>query len=192
MATMTQRHFLLLGEPLALDLVNTRIRRHGLDTDLLDRTTALAHWLHAERDRVAWRGSPAAADLDAVRALRDTIDALLRARLTRQPATPAALRRFNRALSTPPKAIRLQWTAQGPRQSPAATHAQRQALLYAVAVDAMDVLAGPSAALLRKCAHPDCRLLFIARDKRRRWCSSTTCGNRARVARHAAGARAQR
>jgi predicted RNA-binding Zn ribbon-like protein len=27
-------------------------------------------------------------------------------------------------------------------------------------------------------------MIFVATDARRKWCSSTTCGNRARVARH--------
>lgn len=190
---MTTRHrFLLLGEPLALDLVNTRVLQRGVDVDLLDRPAALAAWLRAERDRIAWHGPVGAADLAAARTLRDAIDALLRARLVRQPIAKPILRRFNRALAAPPATTRLAWTARGPQKSQPAASAQREALLHALALDALDVLTGPQAKLLRECAHPDCRLLFVARNRRRRWCSSSTCGNRARVARHAATARAAR
>lgn len=45
------RRFLLLGEPLALDLVNTRIRRDGVNVDLLDKPAALTAWLQAGHGR---------------------------------------------------------------------------------------------------------------------------------------------
>ncbi|HEY9111702.1 MAG TPA: CGNR zinc finger domain-containing protein, partial [Rhodanobacteraceae bacterium] len=72
----------------------------------------------------------------------------------------------------------------GPRKSLPAASAQRDTLIRALALDALEILTGPQAGLLRKCAHPACRLLFVARNRRRRWCSGAICGNRARVARH--------
>ena len=66
-------HFPLLGEPLSLDLVNTRIRSGGTDVDLLDAPAALATWLAAESGRLSWSGAVSAADLRAVRTLRDAI-----------------------------------------------------------------------------------------------------------------------
>ncbi|PAX87588.1 CGNR zinc finger domain-containing protein, partial [Streptomyces albidoflavus] len=62
-----------------------------------------------------------------------------------------------------------------------------QALLGAVARDAVDLLTDPGArALLRRCAGQDCPLVYLdtSRGRRRRWCSGETCGNRERVARH--------
>lgn len=38
--------------------------------------------------------------------------------------------------------------------------------------------------LLRRCANPTCSMLFLAENKRRKWCTSNICGKRARVARH--------
>lgn len=55
--------------------------------------------------------------------------------------------------------------------------------LGAVAVAAIDLLAGPSAARLRACHAPGCVLYFVHDHPRREWCS-VTCGNRARAARH--------
>lgn len=47
-------HFPLLGEPLSLDVVNTRVRHRGADVDLLDAPSALAAWLSAESARLPW------------------------------------------------------------------------------------------------------------------------------------------
>lgn len=184
-----QPAFPLLGEPLALDLVNTHILRRGSHVDLLGSRAALTAWLRAQRGRVAWRGRADAADLAAVTALRDAADALLRARLAHAPAPQAALRRFNRVLATPPARARLEWTSGGPRKALPSAGTQRDTLLRTLALDALEVLTGTDAPLLRQCAHPNCRLLFVARNRRRRWCSGATCGNRARVARHDAGVR---
>src|SRR5574337_172687 len=68
-------HFPLLGEPLALDLVNTRVRRDHADLDLLDSPSALAAWLHLEPPRLAWSGSAGEADLRAVPELRHALAA---------------------------------------------------------------------------------------------------------------------
>jgi predicted RNA-binding Zn ribbon-like protein len=176
--------FLLLGEPPSIDLVNTRIRRNGVDVDLLETRTALADWLRAESDRLTWPGTVNATDLAAVRALRDAIADLLRAMRegTRPPA--AALENVNEALSAPAAQNRLVWPASGPHLSPPAAGLRRGTLLRTLAADAVEILTGPQAKRLRKCAHPDCVLQFIAQNQRRHWCSDSICGNRARVARH--------
>lgn len=181
--TPSAPEFLLLGEPLALDLVNTRAHRDGAEVDLLTRTGDLSAWLRAERGRIAWSGAATAADLARVRALRDAIDPLVRARNPHTPPPARAVRALNRALAMAPPRARLVWTRAGPRQSSLARGAQCAALLRRIALDALELVTGPDAGRLRQCAHPDCILTFVAHDARRRWCSDV-CGNRARVARH--------
>lgn len=176
--------FLLLGEPLALDLVNTRVCRDGGITDLLDTPAALAAWLRAERGRLAWKGKVVAADLHAVRTLRAALDPLLLALRQQRMPPAAALTEFNRALARRNPAQQLRWTAGGPHASAPPAQAQRATLLHTLAADALRLLTGPQAAKVRECAHPDCRLQFVAHHPRRRWCSGALCGNRARVARH--------
>ncbi|HEU0276401.1 MAG TPA: ABATE domain-containing protein [Rhodanobacteraceae bacterium] len=180
-ATIT---FPLLGEPLALDLVNTRILERGEPADLLDRPAALNAWLRTQRHRLDWRGAVTHSDLAAVRALRDTIEALVRARLEQASTPPSALQDFNRALAIPATGARLEWTRSGPQKTAPPAGASRDRLLRTLALDALELLTGTAAGALRECAHPDCRLLFVARNARRRWCSGATCGNRARVSRH--------
>jgi predicted RNA-binding Zn ribbon-like protein len=176
--------FPLLGEPVSLDLVNTRIRTGAAATDLLDQPRALSAWLAAESGRVQWSGSVDATDLLAVRALRDAIAELLTARRNHTRPSPDALRALNTVLLASATATGLTWTDHGPLATTCPARLQRDALLYAIAMDAVAVLTSPDAELLRTCAHPDCTLQFLARNPRRRWCSATTCGNRARVARH--------
>lgn len=177
-------HFPLIGEPLALDLVNTCVRRDRADVDLLDAPAALAAWLRAESARLAWSGAVDATDLCAVRDLRSALAALFAARRKGTSPPAAALRTLNAALAAPTATTRLAWPATGPRLARPTAASRRDALLHALATDALAVLTGPSAHLLRVCAHPDCVLQFVAHNPRRRWCSASTCGNRARVARH--------
>lgn len=176
--------FPLLGEPLALDLVNTRVNRNGQLVDLLDSPAALAAWLRAEHGRLAWAGRVGDTELRAFLVLRDAIDELLCAFDAHTTPARAAVAAVNRALSRRDAHARLVWTRTGPRATPASSGARHHALLQTLAADAAQLLTGPEAARIRKCAHPDCRLRFLARSARRRWCSGAACGNRARVARH--------
>lgn len=176
--------FLLVGEPLALDLANTRVCRGEEIADLLDTPAALAAWLRAEGARLAWKGRVVAADLHAVRTLRDALDQLLLALRQQHRPPAAALTELNRALARRNPAPQLAWTAGGPHASTPPVHAQRDTLLQTLAADTLRLLTGPQAARIRECAHPDCRLQFVAHNPRRRWCSGALCGNRARVARH--------
>ncbi len=176
--------FPLLGEPLSLDLVNACVRRDGVVVDLLDTPAALNAWLRAEARRLSWVGLASTADWRAVRALREAIAELFRARREHSRPTKAAVAKVSAALSAPSARVRLVWTGQEPRLAPLGARSRRSVLLGELAADAVGVLTGPQAGHLRKCANPDCVLQFIARNPRRRWCSSALCGNRARVARH--------
>lgn len=184
MYAITPDPFLLLGEPLVLDLVNTRIHRDGTDVDLLDRPAALDRWLRAEAARVAWHGRVCAEELAAIRDLRDALDPLLRASLSHQRGSAGAVRKLNRALALPAPEAHLTWHADGPHQTSPGAGTRLTALLRQFAMSALELLTGPDAGRVRQCAHPSCILLFLARNPRRRWCSSATCGNRARVSRH--------
>lgn len=177
-------NFPLLGEPLSVDLVNTRMRSRGADVDLLGTTLALNAWLKIQGHRIAWTGRASASDLRAVLALREVLDALLRAHCEARRPAAAALQMFNRTLRSQSPQAQLTWPPSGPRPATLATASRRKTLLHQLALDALEVLTGPQAGLLRKCANPDCILLFIADNPRRRWCSSAVCGNRARVSRH--------
>ncbi|WAJ42693.1 ABATE domain-containing protein [Mycobacterium sp. Aquia_216] len=56
-------------------------------------------------------------------------------------------------------------------------------LLASLAADLLDLLAGPEVGNLKRCAHPNCSLLYVdsSRAKNRHWCGMATCGNKVKV-----------
>jgi predicted RNA-binding Zn ribbon-like protein len=163
----------LRGEPLSLDLVNTRWVDGGAPRDLFDEPGGAGEWLaeHGYGDRVAD---------GTVAALRET-RAALRAQLERGDAGPlsAVLARGSRSPVLAPD---------GPAERVEVDPVWRPA--WDAAVDHLRLLrARPER--LRHCAHPACVLWFhdTSRNGTRRWCSMETCGNRAKAGRHYARAR---
>ncbi|MGH3344542.1 MAG: CGNR zinc finger domain-containing protein [Carbonactinosporaceae bacterium] len=63
--------------------------------------------------------------------------------------------------------------------------------LLAVAGAAAELLCRPERRLVRACPGDGCGWLFLDRRGRRRWCSMSDCGNRAKVRMHAARRRAR-
>ncbi|MGY0501322.1 CGNR zinc finger domain-containing protein [Nocardia sp. FBN12] len=172
----------LIGEPLAVDLVNTR----PLGADLLASPALLEDWLtiQASRDPDLAVAAPSPADLRAIRAVREhtaaAIDALRHGR--RPPES--ALRGLIAAQNAAPAILRPAWTGTEittvrHRTGPAGARAAA-----ALAEAAAELLADPALRKLRRCAADDCVLLFVATHPRRQWCSPARCGNRARVARY--------
>jgi predicted RNA-binding Zn ribbon-like protein len=178
-------HFLLLGEPVTLDLVNTRVRRQGETIDLLDTPAALGAWLRCEHERLPWASTVTHNDRAAGHDLRDAATALLDALRRHAHAPASALRHLNAVLAYGRAApLQLDWIGTQPRLVAPKARTRRGALLHALATDTVALLTGPDAGRVRQCAHPDCILRFVATNPRRRWCRTATCGNRARVARH--------
>jgi predicted RNA-binding Zn ribbon-like protein len=173
----------LTGEPLALDLVNTVAGPPGGEVDLLGTPGALRAWLAAEQDRLD-SAADGKIDLAAVQAFRAHIAAAVQAASAGQPPPANALRAITAALRNAPAYQELGWngeavtTTSRRRGSPAAT------LLAQLAAAAAELLASPAIRRVRRCEGRDCRMLFLPASPRRRWCSPTACGNRARVARY--------
>ncbi|WP_175412441.1 ABATE domain-containing protein [Streptomyces sp. TRM64462] len=123
--------------------------------------------------------------------LRVHIDVLVRAELA-PPAgdLAASLHRLNAlAAEAAPPAPRAVRTDDGCLVRELGAPPECAALLAALARDAVDLLTDPAArARLRQCAGDHCHRVYLdtSRGGRRRWCSSATCGNRERVARHRA------
>ena len=164
-----------------LDLPPTVYGRFRPETfDRLSSPARLADWLAAVQ--LAPRRQPDAADLLLVREVREALWRVVRATAEGRAVSRAAVRTLNDVVdgtSSP----RLSVTAQGLRAAPPAT--TREALGRVVR-QAVDVLSGPGAATLRVCADETCSGVFADESGRRRWCSDTRCGSRARVSAHRA------
>jgi predicted RNA-binding Zn ribbon-like protein len=120
------------------------------------------------------------------RELRDAIRVLLDSALSNRPLDPKALKVINRVsgeVTTTLAARNVSGSLQGEER----WRARRRAdlALGAAARSAIEVLGDPGQlGHLRRCANPNCSMLFVNGDARRVWCTPNICGNRTRVARH--------
>lgn len=176
----------LTGEPVALDLLNTRWMQEGELADLfagafgLTRIEGLAIWL--ESTGLAGRFRADAATLVHLLTAREAL-----ARAVADPADESARALIDAVLEH--GRIRPTLTAEGPGEraefaDPAWGPAWTAARDYLGLLDS-----APDR--IRKCASPTCVLRFydISRNGTRRWCSMAVCGNRAKASRHYARAR---
>lgn len=160
-----------LGEPLALDLLNTRWMSGGGPQDLLTTLDGLRIWLctNSLEDRCV-------ADDKTREALLLARDAIYRA------VKDSDIDDINAVLSH--GAIRRALTADGPADS--AEVPESHWLPGWLAADNLLALLADSPDRIKQCAHPQCVLFFYDTSKNgaRRWHSMATCGNRAKAARH--------
>ncbi|MEU3293990.1 CGNR zinc finger domain-containing protein [Streptomyces longwoodensis] len=166
----------LTGEPLALDLLNTRWNSDGVVQDLLGDLDGLALWLDA--NGLGEGRFPT--DTATLRHLIGTRDALLR--LVDGTGDQEGRAAVDAVLGH--GRIRATLTAEGPGEvpefsdpawGPAWLAARNYLELLATAPDR-----------IRGCAHEACILHFFdtSRNGTRRWCSMAACGNRAKASRH--------
>lgn len=178
----------LVGEPLALDLVNTRARLPEQEFDFLSDLAGLRHWLDCERDRLSTVPSslveaPMKADLSATRDLRDHAAAAIRnARHGERPA-PRDLRALNEAMRAAPVHHELTHTDGTATVRVVRAGENGTKIAAALAESVGELLADPRVAKVRMCEADFCILLFLPAHPNRRWCNPAVCGNRTRVAR---------
>lgn len=161
----------LTGEPLALDLLNTRWMREGAVQDLLKDTGGLAVWLRANG-----LDGRFAADTPTLRHALQARDALHKAVHEGATAPVDAILGHGR--------IRATLTAEGPGEAPE-FHDPAWGPAWLAARDYLELLT-TAPDRIRTCAHEACILHFFdtSRNGTRRWCSMAACGNRAKASRH--------
>jgi predicted RNA-binding Zn ribbon-like protein len=190
------------GHP-ALDFVNTLDWRDrpaaegGPDDMLVSYAALLACWrrldiigaaAQAELERAAVRQpTQAAVVLAEAIDLREALYRLAQAARQGMSAKPVDLDVLNRCLLRYPEGrviaavngARLGWKAHG-------DGLELGSPLGAMARLAADLLVSAEPASIRCCAGPGCGWLFhdTSPNKRRRWCSMESCGNRAKARRH--------
>jgi predicted RNA-binding Zn ribbon-like protein len=191
-------YFPLLGEPLALDLVNTVVFRDGANLDLITEPHRWGEWLDYQRPRLEpVLGGPITEHcrsrqaLEQVREFRGAVRVVIDA--ARAGSPPGA------GTDTAGGSIRLAHAALAHAAESAASittsttqlgvhlpvsKVDTEALLGAFAVATIELVSKTGAGAIRECAAPGCGLLFMPRQPARLWCSTWTCGNRTRAARH--------
>lgn len=170
----------LTGEPVSLDLLNTRWMQDGARQDLLTGVDGLDIWLTA--NGLAERFTADAATLERTLTAREALAALVDS-----PGDATAAARVDDVLGH--GRIRATLTAEGPgEQAEFADSAWGPG--WIAARGHLDLLrTAPDR--IRGCAHEACILHFFdtSRNGTRRWCSMALCGNRAKASRHYARSR---
>jgi predicted RNA-binding Zn ribbon-like protein len=176
---------LLTGEPLALDLLNTRAKTTDGEVDALDSRELFDRWLAAERPRMtsAYEGMGDSSRA-RVRAFREHVRAAVE--VARRSAAPddAAIEAINDAARAAPVCTILVPSETGVVAVKHRGGGELDRLLAELAESAVELIASPDVRKVRECEGPQCRMLFLPAHPRRRWCSPALCGNRARVARY--------
>jgi predicted RNA-binding Zn ribbon-like protein len=193
----------LLGEPLAVEFMNTIwADRSGVhdalasDAEVLawlravapglaPRSATVDHWLQDARPAVLGNAG------DRLRRLRDALRRIAADRTTDpRPAAASAIedvaeavRVLNDTAAAAPRWSTLESTASGFVRESRSDASPPAAIAALVAEDAVDLYTGRLRDDLRACLAPGCVLYFVKQHPRREWCS-TACGNRARAARH--------
>lgn len=194
----------LLGEPLAVEFMNTIWADRSGVHDALTTADEVAAWLRAspqipgcaDGELHRWLAVASTRDLEdtgtRLRELRDSVRRLAAAQ-TDDPrehaASPSAdvvhaVGIVNHAAAQAPHWSRLDW-----RDGVEPTHDVQTgattgtAITAGIAEQAIRLFSGEQRHELRACMAPGCVLYFIKQHPRREWCSAA-CGNRARAARH--------
>ncbi|MEU3983771.1 CGNR zinc finger domain-containing protein [Streptomyces sp. NPDC026672] len=172
----------LTGEPLSIDLLNTRWVDAGVRHDLLDSTEGLAVWLESESVRPLLRDVRVVADRRTLDALLKTRAALAQIVTSLDRPAPEAIEGLNEVLEHG-RIRRLLRPDGGPETTPEADVAWLPAWL---AAENWLTLVADRPERIRPCANHECVLHFydISKNGTRRWCSMTACGNRAKAQRH--------
>jgi predicted RNA-binding Zn ribbon-like protein len=170
-------HAFPCGTP-ALDFLGTlRARRNPVPAEKLGTPELLDDWFV---ESGMFDGAPGAddADLAAALELRESVYSLVEARIAGRllDVDGGAVDVLNRHAAEAPVVLRL--GPDGTRRSGTAAQG-----LATVAREAVEILGGPDAALLRECGRPECTQVYLDRSRghRREWCAMRTCGNRVKV-----------
>jgi len=189
--------FELSGGALCLDFANTWGDRARPDADrLLDYGELLRFALDAGllrapeasalAARAARRSGEADEALRRARDLRDAIARLFAAHARDREPGPADLDRLNDELARGLSRLRVAPGADGYVWSWADAPEALDRFLPPIARSAAELLTSRELARVRECDGVDCTWLFLdaSRSRSRRWCSMSSCGNRAKARRH--------
>jgi predicted RNA-binding Zn ribbon-like protein len=174
----------LVGDHLALDMLNTEARDDGAAIDFWTSADDILAWL--SRQSIAAKGVVNHQELLAhAHALRTLARRLIVRRQERKSDTDADIAGLNRYLHASVSAPHLERDDAGQlKLTRTASGATVAALLGPLAEAVAQLLVEGDFALVRQCEHPDCILWFYDRTKshKRRWCSMAVCGNRYKAA----------
>ena len=192
--TGPQTPFLHVGDHPAIDFLNTAYQPQGVAIELLGGGQEFLAWLvdaelieQSDARRLERRVGRAAIDSAAEEARR--VREWARAWLGRWSKAPRAdyskeIAKLNALLVRASLSREVIATSDGLRLTQHSAIEAADTLIALVAEQIAALVTSEDPALLKACAGPGCTVWFLDRSRtsRRRFCSSTICGNRAKVA----------
>ena len=178
-----------------LDFVNTLSYDKGETHDGLRDAPTAVRWLqrhallHQEMvDAILADAADAESEerlLTRIRRVRDALRELLDAAVEQRPPQSGALKEVNRALRAP-YVIELVPAADGVSLDHRHDGDPISGAMARLSEAVTRELTGSNVRRLRVCANEDCRWVFNDHSPagRRKWCDMSSCGNRAKAARH--------
>ena len=187
---------LWLGDHLALDFLNTVASPGGTPIEWIATGRSLLDWMvsarildQITRDKILKTCKGADLDVAAgeARELREWFRRLIRRSVhhARLVLDTDGVNRLNKLLARDAAYQRVEMTDDGSRKLVSTRHwTTAGQLLVPIAAAIADLSCEGNVGLVRECEDPSCTLWFYDRTKghRRRWCSPSVCGNRAKVA----------
>jgi predicted RNA-binding Zn ribbon-like protein len=181
--TTNENQLDFVGDNLAINFINTRRMIEGQLTDTLQSDSDVKAWLKRLEVPVA-KGTLPFSDGVLLQRARELREIALTAVKDRKAGKKPSLATLNRFLENAPSHTTLTTDAKNIRTTRIYGKETVEAFLAPVAEAVAALLAEGNFDLVRHCEGNACVLWFYDRTKghRRRWCTSTGCGNRAKVA----------
>jgi predicted RNA-binding Zn ribbon-like protein len=190
--------FEFIAGALCLDFANTIHNSRGKDkgeelhavSDLLQWAKEAGLLSSAEHDRLAahYNRNPleAIAALAKGVAIRDVLLSIFAGIANGRSVSSRRLSELNSALTQVPGLLQVHKNAERIEAEWACAADGLQQVLFAVLTSAADLLASGRLGRVRECASADCTWLFVdeSRNRSRRWCDMSACGNRMKAHRH--------
>ena len=170
---------------LCLEFANTRYwRGQAVPTETLNAAEDLAAWAAGNVSKDA--RPLAKREFERALEMRETIYRVFEATTRGKVPASADVEALNEALAAAPARRSLKRERSGFSWDVDLKSATALAQLAPVLWTAGDLLTGAKLDKVRRCANPECGWLFLddSRAGKRRWCSMTSCGNRAKARRH--------
>jgi predicted RNA-binding Zn ribbon-like protein len=172
----------MLGDHLAMDLLNTEARQAGRTIDYWDTPEDVVRWLRLHGIAAASEVGDNNSLLEKAISLRALARLLIEQRKSGRHGDISGLNIYLNAYASAPH---LECDEAGELVLTRIARGDALAsLLGPVAEAVAQLLVEGDFSLVKQCEHPDCILWFYDRTKahKRRWCSMAICGNRYKAA----------
>lgn len=183
----TTRDFQFISGSIALDFVNTVGNRLGTKRDYFQSADDVNRWarlagLISEGESLRLT----AKQVRRIRAVREGLYAIFRRLVARPRVTRQGIARLNTMLGSISLKRRLLWAKGKVNWESKVLVRDPMSMLAPILLNAAEVLVTGAFQKVRQCADKNCGWLFLDASQagKRRWCSMSDCGNRAKARRH--------